>query len=413
MATNYFGGLQTTGNYRYGVKQNSDGSYGIDYFYVDPRNGQPVPVNREELQKSGLLTDGLFNNAAKVAQQAGVPPTALNQINPAYQNFGSGTIGPRPESGEVQGISKQADGVTNSFASLSSGSSGSTGGSHTAEYGGRFYNLDDPNEQSAYYRDANAGALSDADTAYSKTIDNLGRSRSNLDYNAQRYLQSLLDQRKQLETEKQNFFADTEKQGKQFVQDKSVGDVNRGNYFSGLGANAFQSSQATSQDYADTQFAQGLGDIQRSEAQADEAYGRGFGQLDNAQTDYARQNSQDVADLTTAANEATTTRDRTKQQAQTSILGGIADVTGKPVTDYASKYNYSPVSVSTTGPDLTGASTYTKFNPGASAVSSGGAASKFAGVGTSDGLNPLPNYFGYTPDEKTKKNLTNYFAGAY
>lgn len=305
------------------------------------------------------------------------------------------------------------------IAAMSAGGSG--GGAGAAKErsltfspaSGRMFDLADPTQAAQYYQEANATNFGIADSNYQTATKNIGRSRDNLKYNTDQSLQEIQRQKQQLQADKDNYFASLEKQGRDLVTGKTLGDAQRGNFFGGLGANAFQSSQATSQDFADQQLATGLGENQKAGADATNLFAtKGIG-LDLSAQNISRQAGQDEESLAQSEADAKFARDSYVNENKSQLATGLAQAgSDAGYTDYSSKYKVDPYSsVNTYQPDLSGVSKYTSFQlPSASAPAGGATGSKFSTL-TSSQISPQDNYFGYAPDEKTKGRISNYFAG--
>jgi hypothetical protein len=214
---------------------------GTNAFYQGP--GQPYLQVNQPRQNPVLTGDQLG---------------AQLLANPEIQQL----FGP---AGGYQGSSKTSDNIDPFSAALGAGDfgSGATAGAQASyqpnyvTYGNQQFDLNDPGGRSSFfqakqrdlatYRDQiQQQADQNATTATAQARDEYSRTLSSID-------QQLAD----LDTQAKQYVNEYNQTKDKFSQDKSLGDVNRGQYFAGLGANAFQSSQATSQDYADQQYAQG------------------------------------------------------------------------------------------------------------------------------------------------------------
>jgi hypothetical protein len=290
---------------------------------------------------------------------------------------------------------------------------GTAGGGATAaaapanmtELNGRLYNLDNPDERMRYFQDANAANVASANDSYNRSMQEIGTSRSNLESNASRYLQQLRERKAQLQSEKENYFADLAEQTGEFRQNKSLGDVKRGMQFSSLSPNAFQSSQATSQAYADEQLRAGEEKLKSTGEEANQNFFRASNDLDYDEGQSRRQYEQDLSTLERQASDAARSRDNYINQARGQIVGSFAPTDlsqGVDLSRYGLKA-YNPVAAPQA--DLSGFSKFTNYESLAASPES--QARSGVKLPTTQEEDPLEQYLGYA-GPKAKK-VTNYF----
>jgi hypothetical protein len=168
-----------------------------------------------------------------------------------------------------------------------------------------------------------------------------------------------------------------------FRDSKDLGDVNRQGYFSGLSPNAFQSSQATSQDFANNKYAEGLGDYF---SQAEDAVGSGFLSNPNdasqlsATSQFGRQRAgigQDRSGLESSYNAFTGGLQDYIASAENGANAYIASGGQGNIGEYGQpgSFNYVPGQRKQVTPgqvDLSGITPYTSFQSLSSVPQSGG-----------------------------------------
>lgn len=359
----------------------------IDYYGNKYHNIFPELGISERLQAYGN------NNTQETGDVQGAIPPDRNPYGPVYN-------GPFP----------QPTNLSNVPASGSSGSG--TNNSNIQEVNGQYFDLSNPNDLQRFYDASNARYFEKSQQVYQDFIKGIDRSQSNLDYNTGLSLKDLLAQRYKLRADKENYFATLEKNGQDFVTGKMLGDSNRQNYFSGLGANAFQSSQATSQDYADNQFARGLAEQQKYGADATNNFALQSSGYDTQQANINRQAGQDYQDLADSRSTALMNRDNyfaeNKNQLATGLANYSSDLGNK---DYASKYKLQAyASPNAYQPDYSQAKAYTNFQPAQQATTPNTPGYAFSNLNPSQ-MTPQDEYFGYKSSENDKKRINNYFAG--
>jgi hypothetical protein len=298
------------------------------------------------------------------------------------------------------------------------GSGGGAGGATALEdrqrliFNGRDYGFaDDSGARMNYFNDVNADAVGQADFTLGRFMEDNEKSKGNLDYNRKRALEQLESRKKEIQLQRENYFKEAEKQGQQFVDDKMLGDVNRGVGFGRRSSNAFQSSQATSQDFADKKLMEGLAEQESAKKQTDDSFTNYFSELDKTNLDQQRQYEQDLSGLSRAEADAKFMRDNFVNQSRSQYAGNLAPLDLKQgITDFSSRYQLQPFSnVNTVQADTSKYQPVTTFQGGEFA-SSGSGPSKLLKPGTTD---PLDEFYGYKPDEREKNYFQDYMQGAY
>jgi hypothetical protein len=144
---------------------------------------------------------------------------------------------------------------------------------NTKIFGNQTFNLDDPAQRLAYYDALKTQLTQQRDLAYQQALDNWSTadkaSRQTYSDNLAKLDQNIADIDAAAKDWTKNYLATV--QG--FNENKGQGDINRQSYFAQLSPNAFQSSQATSQQYANNKYVQGLSDLA---GQAQNAVGLGY-----------------------------------------------------------------------------------------------------------------------------------------
>ena len=110
------------------------------------------------------------------------------------------------------------------------------------------------NDKSGYLTTIRDKYISDLQT---NTTKGLGEAKLSSDKTLAAIDQDLAD----LQTEAKNYVQGYYKRVNEFGDQKNMGDINRQQFFTKLSPNAFQSSQGTSQEYANKKYTEGLGDF--------------------------------------------------------------------------------------------------------------------------------------------------------
>lgn len=237
-----------------------DNKGGVNYF----RDNIPV-TNQEYARNTGNDTRSIEQYAAekfawdKYGQGSKVPS------KDAVAGVNIDTLANTPA---VDNQSVTADDINKLIKSIAGtgGTSSSTAPEAPIDYGtkiynNRTYNFNSPEERLAYYNDvaANLGAQRDQAIAEAQNAFRTNNEQSVRQY--QGYISQLDQSLADIGAEAKNFATDYFKTVNNFNEGKGTGDVNRQNYFASISPNAFQSSQATSQDFANDKYTQGLGDL--------------------------------------------------------------------------------------------------------------------------------------------------------
>lgn len=231
-----------------------DGKGGVNYF----RNGVPI-TNAEYAQATGKDTTSIEQMAAETY---------------AWNKYNVGS----PVQGDPTQLPRQLD-TQSAMAAVSNKDLGlTTGGGTTSSaaveklapiiYNGRQYDPNTAEGRLAYYNDVNNTLTSQRDAAIKQANDNWSTATEASKLQYARYLSEIDQQLQDNQTAAKDFTTQYGKTVNDFTQQKGMADVNRRNTFSGLGANAFQSAQATSQGLADQNYTQGIGDLAKQGQEA-------------------------------------------------------------------------------------------------------------------------------------------------
>lgn len=244
-------------------QQKADGGY--DFFV----NGQPASI-QDYQAAGGQLPAG-------VQLQNGTTTPSTNPNNPPI-------LGPAIPAGFGQTQPTQPVQTGGSTGGSASGGTTPVLGSTTFynPYTGKTttYNLDDPTQAGAFYNDKLSALQSKRDEEVSK-----GKKSSDkqiADLNTQ-----LNDTYQEAKGYVDTYLTNVNEFGDQY----QMGNVKRQQFFAGLSPNAFQSSQGTSQDFAQNKYIEGLGAYAK---EANQNVGSAF--LANAQ---ANPNTPDYSTLDT------------------------------------------------------------------------------------------------------------------
>lgn len=218
-----------------------DGNGGVSYF----RDGQPIS-NLEYYSITGEDT-----KAIEAQARAAYDQTQGADVSSFEGDLG-GTASPAGTSGSGGGAPAKAV---------------------TATYGGNAYNLNSPEQRLSYYAAVQSNLASQRDKAVSdlKEAYSSGRKTSLESY--QKSLSQIDQSLADLEAKAQDYATQFQGTLQGFQEGKRTGDVGRQNFFAQASPNAFQSSQASSQGYADQKYDQGLEDLR---GQADATVGSGY-----------------------------------------------------------------------------------------------------------------------------------------
>ena len=202
-------------------------SWGVDYFRINSGIGDASyqqPITRE-----------IFWS------QTGSDPTPIEQ-NVANQP----PPAPTSTTGQDTTNTKKTSGGTG-------GTGGTTLGSTDLynKYTGQTtrYNLNDPAQKQALYNEKLSILTQDRETALAE-----GKKTSD------RQILEIDNEIKKTYDEAKAYVEDYTKNVNEFGDQYQLGNVKRGQFFAGLSPNAFQSSQGTSQAFAENKYLQGLGD---------------------------------------------------------------------------------------------------------------------------------------------------------
>lgn len=295
-------GYQSNGGYIW----RPNGSGGVDYFRLDDTgtSTKMVPITREQYSSGSGQDVGAIEQ--QVANDKGAAMDYFNQLD--AQAAASGAVF---GSSTPAKTAPAATGGTNTI----SGNSGQVLGFATLQ-NGQTYNLDDPTQKQAFFTDKMGLLQGLRQTELAKNQGTTNQNIAAID-------QQITDTQQQAK----DYVGTYDKNVNQFGQDYSLGNTKRGSFFSGLSPNAFQSSQGSSQQFAENQYLQGLGDMAKSAQQnvgsafmanpndpnqiaANTAYGRNVGDLVQqknaayqANNDFIDQSQQDIQNQ--AANTST------------------------------------------------------------------------------------------------------------
>jgi hypothetical protein len=150
---------------------------------------------------------------------------------------------------------------------------GTTGGATTQNiklYMGKQYNLNDPVQSQQYFQAISQNLSTQRDQLLREAEDAFKRGDQEAVSAYQQTLTQIDQNMADIEAEAQTYATDYMKTVRGFNEGKKGGDVSRQNTFARLSPNAFQSSQSTSQAYANDKYLEGLGDLA---TQADQAVG--------------------------------------------------------------------------------------------------------------------------------------------
>lgn len=239
----YLTGLVASSNgYYYGVKINPDGTPGVDYFHVDPA-GNLSPITREDYGQGTGVDPGLVESQARNDFQS-------------YMNTGGNRAVDLPRVG----------GKIDSKQSVASGGGTTYQPQPTTLFdqdGNPIgtYDLANPNDRLRYYTDKKSILEKIRDEQIAQYNKDATNAFSEAKLTTEKNISEIDQQLSDLETEAKNYVTDYNKQVNAFTDTKALGDVNRQQFFTKLSPNAYQSSQGTSQQYAENQYVQGLGDM--------------------------------------------------------------------------------------------------------------------------------------------------------
>jgi hypothetical protein len=218
---------------------------------------------------------------------------------------------------------------------------------------GRTYNLDDQNERNQFFNDKLTLLTQARDEEISK-----GRKTS--DQNLAQIDQEIQDTFSQAKTYAQEYQQNVNEFGEGF----NVGNVKRQQMFAGLSPNAFQSSQGTSQAFAEGKYLEGLGQMAQ-EAQGN--VGNAFLQNPNdinalgESTIYGRNIGQLQGQKVDVANAFNDYLNKTQQD----VYSQAADISNQLSTNKPFTFNRSQIAAPTAGKaDLTPYTPYTGFQQG-------------------------------------------------
>jgi hypothetical protein len=253
----------------------------INHQINQPINSKPM-ANTYSEQPIGQNNDGSFIYPSGV--------TAVGTDKSGHFIYSDGSIRSRFD-GTV--LFRTPDGnLTNAQGNMYPNADGSYGGSSspitktlnnvptssdtnntTKIFGNQTFNLNDPAQRLAYYNALKTQLTQQRDLAYQQAQDNWSTadkaSRQTYSDNLAKLDQGIADIDAAAKDWTKNYL--TTVQG--FNENKGQGDINRQSYFAQLSPNAFQSSQATSQQYANDKYTQGLSDLA---GQAQNTVGLGY-----------------------------------------------------------------------------------------------------------------------------------------
>jgi hypothetical protein len=229
-----------------------DGTGGVNYFKSPNEgtsSGQPIPItNQEYATATGEDTN-------KIEQEAAVAfePPAPSGFTDVYAN-------------EIASGVRNPDGI---MKTGTTGTTGTTGGIESnpqtlrgvnGEVIGN-YDLAIPEDRTRYFNDKASYLANLRDQAVQELQSTTSKNLSEAQLSTDKTIASIDQDIADLQKEAQQYVQGYTKRVNQFGQDKNLGDVSRQQMFTKLSPNAFQSSQGTSQEFANTQYLQGLGDL--------------------------------------------------------------------------------------------------------------------------------------------------------
>lgn len=375
----------------------------INYFTgaqaADPGSSFDANYIRQNWQTMGYsdLNQALVDNGFPAETAAGAP-------TPAPVATGTRSTGTRAVSSPTAAPTQQA--IPEVFNQPLNGAG-------TPEYvffQGNQYNVADPTERANLFKVRNQ-AIKDA--ASRQIGDYEGQVRSKLDeanrLNA-RELEGIDTDLADLDRTEQEANRTYDRSIYDTNENYDLGTVKRSNYFAQLSPNAFQSSQGTSQQYANNQRLQALGDIDvartgtLNDINTNRAgLQRSRGDLASAYDQYIQQTQGDLGRYSTDVND---------------YYNGQLDQTRGEFTGYDKaaginefRFNrdaFNPVNVQTA--DLSKYTPYLNFNQ----LSQSPEANFFrTNAPTKTATDPRDQYLGYKPDDKEKDYLRQYLTRGY
>lgn len=126
---------------------------------------------------------------------------------------------------------------------------------------GQVYDLNNATDRQRYLTDRMGLLVAERDNYLADLQTRLGRELSDAERSRDINLASLDQDIADTETEARNYVKEYGRTVKEFGEGKALGDVNRQFRFAQLSPNAFQSSEATSANYANDQYLRGLSDL--------------------------------------------------------------------------------------------------------------------------------------------------------
>jgi hypothetical protein len=401
-----------------GYSYQPNGNGGVNYFY----NGQPI-TNTQYQSANPSQDTGSIEQYAKEMH-------AFNTTGQVSQANGQVASGPTQsvQAADIPAPSPQNTGVTQSApATGSGGSSPYPPGYFLHSMMGpdnQTYNLADANQREAYRQAYIKSYGQQRDQAISQLQD---PARANLasaaDQNARSlnaYNQSAVDYGRGLA----NNIVD-------LGQGHDLGQVNQQQYFSGLSPNAFQSGQATSQQYNNDQYQKGITQLHQGEAETvgqnylssgqidpNSKIGSEIGGLGNAYNKFVGDTNRSLDYGTTAANTAYSKaiQDQSNNISNLVAYSGQTQPSYTPVAFDASKATGNVTFNPFTNPNAqqyqptrTDISQYTPYSNASQLSQAPQAQSPSPATWTGSGT-PLSGLLGYNPNN-TQTNYLNAFMG--
>lgn len=210
-----------------------------------------------------------------------------------------------------------------------------------------------------------------------------------------------------------NYTNDYNRNIKDLNQGYDLGTVNRTNYFNQLSPNAYQSSQADSQQFANNQRNQGLGDLQVAKTQYDSGLSRQENDINTQKKQLEDQYNKYINDTQDSlGRQEQSIRDYYNQQKDQYATDVAQANTKQNVNNFnAGQYvsAYNPLDTPTV--DLGKYTQFTNFNQLAASPQAN--VFQKSAVTPQSQLTAQDSYLGYTPDQKSKNYITDYLRKGY
>jgi hypothetical protein len=355
----------------------------------------PIPL----WQQLGYSSEDQYNLDNGLATSTGQVDTGLQNNALGLQGDGSGPI------------QYPKQGTTTSLGSFGTGTAPSTA-QNIQVFNGRPYDFNNPTDRLAYFNDRTQAAQEAANQGLTQTQNQV---KSALSSAADQYglnYTTLQNNLANLNTTRDQYGRDYTNNIGNLNQNYDVGTVQRGQFYGAISPNAYQSSQDTSQQYANDLRLKGLGDLAQAKTTADTQFGQQQGtltaqqqMLQNAYGQYIQDQQNNLASAQQYANNYVS---QNKDQVASGLAAYSPGISAGSFGDKFHLQAYDPYTPSKI--DIGQYTPYTDYN---SLVSNNPLA-----VGSSKSIiptptvkDPLSQYLGITPDQSQTNYLKQYLQG--